>query len=120
MHDGVGSGEALHRLTHVGQVHAQERRERLPRRDEIDTQDVMLVLEQAANNRATRLPARTGHDHLHRPQTIKAGARERCYLIVTGMPGLTRATSQRMASLSRRTQPCEAAVPGVPPTFISP
>jgi TetR/AcrR family transcriptional repressor of mexJK operon len=40
--------------------------------------------------------------------------------MVTGTPGAIRAASQRMLRLARRTQPCEAAVPSVPPRFAIP
>jgi hypothetical protein len=40
--------------------------------------------------------------------------------MVTGVPGRMRLTSQRIMLLSRRTHPCDDAVPKVPPTFIRP
>lgn len=41
-------------------------------------------------------------------------------LTVTGTPGPMRAASQRILPFARRTQPCEIAVPSVPPMFATP
>ncbi|HEV7943334.1 MAG TPA: hypothetical protein VGP17_11095 [Solirubrobacteraceae bacterium] len=40
--------------------------------------------------------------------------------IVTGVPGLMRAASQSMLAVAKRMQPCEAAVPSVPPRLLRP
>jgi hypothetical protein len=88
VHDGAGPGERLDGLAQLGQVDAQEGRKLFLRREEIDGEDVVIALEQAANHGPAGLPARTGDDHLHLPPDNRSGAR----------PGLPLGAAQRQFS----------------------
>ena len=69
MDDRAGPFETLDGLALLGQVDAQEGRKLLLRSDEIDADHVVAAFEQATHHGPAGLPARTGHDHLHRRQS---------------------------------------------------
>ena len=57
----VGAAERLDRLAEVGQVRPEERRLRDARRDDIDVDDGVTVLDEVVHHGAARLAAAAGH-----------------------------------------------------------
>jgi len=65
VNDGLDTRQALDRLGEVGQIGEQKRRRRFCWRDQVDTQYIVLMLDQITDNCATRLPARSCDYELH-------------------------------------------------------
>src|SRR5262249_54604761 len=61
----LGAAERLERLAEVGEVGGQERGGILARRDEVDVEDLVPVLEQVAHHGAPGLAAPSGDGDLH-------------------------------------------------------
>jgi hypothetical protein len=74
VNDRVDTRQALDRLSEVGQIGEQKRRRRFCRRDQIDTQYIVLVLDQITDNCPTRLPAGSGDYELHESEAYGEGS----------------------------------------------
>lgn len=71
MNDGLHTRQALDRLGEVGQIGEQKRPRRFWRRDQVDTQYVVLMLDQITDNCPTSLPARSGDHEPHERQAYE-------------------------------------------------
>jgi hypothetical protein len=82
VHDGVRTVQTLDGLSEVGQICEQELRRGFRRPHDVDSQNLMVVLEQVDHDSPPRLPAGAGDDDVHELETS-------VFVNRMGVPGAT-------------------------------